>query len=167
MKKIATIAIAGLVAAASLNAADFKGSGASFPYSVYQGWIKAYNKATGVKIDYISEGSGAGIKHIEARQSNFVGSDKPLTPRVLKKNGLSLVGGFVFFLFLVSGPGTAMAIPSFARQTGLSCAACHTVFPELTSFGRQFKLNGYTLTGIKTINETKTNKEGKKSKLLK
>ncbi len=85
----------------------------------------------------------------------------------LKKNGLSLVGGFVFFLFLVSGPGTAMAIPSFARQTGLSCAACHTVFPELTSFGRQFKLNGYTLTGIKTINETKTNKEGKKSKLLK
>ncbi len=99
MKKIATIAIAGLVAAASMNAADFKGSGASFPYSVYQKWIKAYNKATGIKIDYISEGSGAGIKHIEARQSNFGGSDKPLTPRVLKKNGLyqfpAVVGAIV------------------------------------------------------------------------
>jgi hypothetical protein len=40
---------------------------------------------------------------------------------------------------------TAQAVPSFARQTGMACAACHTQFPELTSFGRQFKLNGYTL----------------------
>lgn len=46
---------------------------------------------------------------------------------------------------------TAQAVPSFARQTGMPCAACHTVFPELTSFGRTFKLNGYTLTGIKQI----------------
>lgn len=41
--------------------------------------------------------------------------------------------------------GTAYAIPSFARQTGMPCSACHTVFPELTPFGRQFKLRGYTL----------------------
>ena len=39
----------------------------------------------------------------------------------------------------------AFAIPSFARQTGLQCASCHTVFPSLTVFGRQFKLRGYTL----------------------
>ena len=40
---------------------------------------------------------------------------------------------------------TASAVPSFARQTGMACAACHTMFPELTAFGRQFKLNGYTM----------------------
>jgi len=45
----------------------------------------------------------------------------------------------------------AQAVPSFARQTGLSCNVCHSVAPELTSFGRLFKLNGYTLTGIKQI----------------
>lgn len=45
----------------------------------------------------------------------------------------------------------AEAVPSFARQTGLACAACHTVFPELNSFGRSFKMNGYTLTGIKQV----------------
>ena len=45
----------------------------------------------------------------------------------------------------------AQAVPSFARQTGMACAACHTVFPELNSFGRSFKLNGYTLTGIKQV----------------
>lgn len=40
----------------------------------------------------------------------------------------------------------AGAIPSMARQTGYTCAQCHTVFPELTPFGRQFKLGGYTDT---------------------
>ena len=86
----------------------------------------------------------------------------------LKKNGLLLPGGFVFFLFLIMSTGTVQAIPSYARQTGMSCSACHTVFPELTAFGRQFKLNGYTLVGIKTINQNKESKNGKeKSKLLK
>lgn len=45
----------------------------------------------------------------------------------------------------------AWAVPSFARQTGLPCNVCHSTPPELTSFGRLFKLNGYTLTGIKQI----------------
>ncbi len=39
----------------------------------------------------------------------------------------------------------AEAVPSFARQTGLGCAACHTAYPELNAFGREFKLRGYTL----------------------
>jgi hypothetical protein len=43
------------------------------------------------------------------------------------------------------------AVPSFARQTGMTCAACHTIFPELTPFGREFKLNGYVLDNIKQV----------------
>jgi hypothetical protein len=43
------------------------------------------------------------------------------------------------------------SVPGYSRQTGLACSACHSSFPELTSFGRQFKLNGYTITNIKTI----------------
>jgi hypothetical protein len=43
------------------------------------------------------------------------------------------------------------AVPSFARQTGMTCAACHTVFPELTPFGREFKLNGYVLDNMKQV----------------
>ncbi len=46
-----------------------------------------------------------------------------------------------------SGWQRAQAVPSFARQTGQPCAACHTAFPELTAFGRRFKLMGYTLEG--------------------
>lgn len=45
----------------------------------------------------------------------------------------------------------AQAVPSFARQTGMACAACHTVFPELTHFGRVFKANGYVLDNLKQV----------------
>ncbi len=44
----------------------------------------------------------------------------------------------------------AAALPSYARQTGLPCSRCHITFPELTEFGREFKLNGYVLSGQKT-----------------
>src|SRR5580698_4719207 len=44
--------------------------------------------------------------------------------------------------------GTAHAVPSFARQTGLSCNVCHSDPPELTAFGRNFKLKGYVLTDM-------------------
>ncbi|WP_408587270.1 hypothetical protein [Novosphingobium sp.] len=41
----------------------------------------------------------------------------------------------------------AMAVPSFADQTGQPCQACHVggFGPQLTPFGREFKLNGYTM----------------------
>src|SRR5579872_4574176 len=48
-------------------------------------------------------------------------------------------------LVLLSVPKSADAVPSYARQTGLACEACHTVFPALTAFGRTFKASGYTL----------------------
>jgi hypothetical protein len=40
----------------------------------------------------------------------------------------------------------AHALPSFARQTGQRCAACHVGgnWPQLTPWGRFFKLAGYT-----------------------
>ena len=46
-----------------------------------------------------------------------------------------------------AAPHQALALPSFARQTGQQCAACHNGFPELTPYGRLFKLNGYTFGG--------------------
>ena len=44
-------------------------------------------------------------------------------------------------------PACAAALPAFNRQTGQNCQACHAggQFPELTPYGRLFKLTGYTL----------------------
>jgi hypothetical protein len=50
-------------------------------------------------------------------------------------------------------PPPASAVPSFARQTGQPCAASHTAFPELTPFGRRFKLGGYTTGGGLTFEQ--------------
>ena len=50
----------------------------------------------------------------------------------------------------------AAAVPSYARQTGLACEACHTVFPELTPFGRRFKLNGYLTNNRQEISDVTT-----------
>ncbi len=50
-------------------------------------------------------------------------------------------------LLLALAPTSAQAVPSFARQTGQNCVACHAggQFPELTPYGRMFKLTGYTI----------------------
>lgn len=57
----------------------------------------------------------------------------------------------IIILVLFIHLGETKALPSYARQTGMSCASCHYSFPELTAFGRQFKINGYTMTMMKTI----------------
>lgn len=62
-----------------------------------------------------------------------------------------VVSIFVFAALLSAT--RAQAVPAFARQTGMSCSQCHTVFPELTPFGRQFKAGGYTQSMTKQISE--------------
>src|SRR2546423_2017653 len=54
--------------------------------------------------------------------------------------------------------------PTYARQTGLACSACHTHFPELTPTGRAFKLNGYVFRRSESL-EGKS-PEGQQSLLL-
>src|SRR3989339_1210649 len=42
----------------------------------------------------------------------------------------------------------AQAVPSFARQTGMPCDACHFQgFPSLNAMGRGFRAEGYTMEG--------------------
>lgn len=65
----------------------------------------------------------------------------------------SLVPGALLFgtALLVHRP--AAAVPAFAQQTGRNCAACHVggFGPELTTFGREFKIGGYTLRSHSSI----------------
>ena len=54
------------------------------------------------------------------------------------------------FLMLIS---PAEAVPSYARQTGQEGIACHVSFPELTPYGRYFKLTGYTIGKVAISSE--------------
>ena len=69
---------------------------------------------------------------------------------VLSRASVEVILGIAAFCFVLIGTSNqATALPSFARQTGAPCGACHTDFPALTPFGRQFKLGGYTMGGGK------------------
>src|SRR6266571_965383 len=73
---------------------------------------------------------------------------------------MSRPAGMLFALLIgLCGAGTASAVPSFARQTGMACQSCHTVFPELTPFGRSFKLNAYTIDNLPQVQGISASKE--------
>ena len=102
IRKFLAANLIGAVAVAFGSAAvaqDVTGAGASFPAPLYAKWASEYNKATGVKINYQSVGSGAGIKQIEAKTVAFGASDMPLPDEDLAKNGLmqfpTVIGGVV------------------------------------------------------------------------
>jgi hypothetical protein len=50
------------------------------------------------------------------------------------------------FAVAALGAGSALAVPSFAIQTDHPCQSCHVggFGPQLTPYGREFKLRGYT-----------------------
>src|SRR6516164_9958890 len=50
-------------------------------------------------------------------------------------------------LLIIGYVSSAVALPSYARQTGQPCGTCHTDFAGLTPYGRLFKINGYTAGG--------------------
>ncbi len=98
----AVIGIALLFTAPSGHAAEvtaISGAGATFPYPVYSKWAAAYNRETGVRVNYQSIGSGGGIKQIKAKTVDFGASDAPLKPADLDKSGLlqfpMIMGGVV------------------------------------------------------------------------
>jgi hypothetical protein len=66
----------------------------------------------------------------------FVAANRP------KGAAIGLLIGAIWLF----APAVSQAVPSFARQMNLQCIVCHTEFPILTEFGRQFKLSGYSMS---------------------
>ena len=60
----------------------------------------------------------------------------------------------ILWLVALSVPA-AYAVPSYSRQTGMSCATCHYTPPELTPFGRKFKLEAYAFMTKPEVKEDK------------
>jgi len=85
--------------AVTAQAQDITGAGATFPAPLYAKWADAYNKATGIKVNYQSVGSGAGINQIKAKTVQFGASDMPLKDEQLAEAGLfqfpTAIGGVV------------------------------------------------------------------------
>ncbi|MBI5711394.1 MAG: phosphate ABC transporter substrate-binding protein PstS [Candidatus Eisenbacteria bacterium] len=72
---------AALAAGAAVPAAaqSLTGAGATFPYPIYSKWFDMYGEKTGVRINYQSIGSGAGIQQVRAGTVDFGASDAALS----------------------------------------------------------------------------------------
>ena len=74
------------------------GAGATFPNPIYTKWFDAYNKKTGVQINYQSIGSGGGIRQFTEGTVDFGASDGPMS-----NEQMQAVGGKVLHVPTVLG----------------------------------------------------------------
>jgi len=74
-------------------------------------------------------------------------------PVSLRRLSHLLITGLLFAL----ASDAALAMPVFARQYEMTCAACHAAFPRLNAFGEQFRDNNFRLSNWreKTTLDTK------------
>lgn len=97
MNKLFAIMLAAVSITA--HAQTINGAGATFPAPLYSKWAEAYNKETGVRLNYQSIGSGAGIRQIEGKTVTFGASDMPLKDDKLQSMGATqfptVIGGVV------------------------------------------------------------------------
>ncbi|MFD0668582.1 phosphate ABC transporter substrate-binding protein PstS [Ramlibacter sp. MAHUQ-53] len=98
-RRSAAVGLISLSFAGLAFAQEVTGAGASFPAPLYAKWAADYNKATGVRVNYQSVGSGAGIKQIDAKTVAFGASDMPLADEELAKKGQiqfpTVIGGVI------------------------------------------------------------------------
>jgi phosphate transport system substrate-binding protein len=71
-------AAAVLVTAPPAAGQGLTGAGATFPNPIYTKWFDAYNKKTGVQINYQSIGSGGGIRQFTEGTVDFGATDGPM-----------------------------------------------------------------------------------------
>jgi phosphate transport system substrate-binding protein len=72
------LGIASLLAVQASAQVSLTGAGATFPNPIYTKWFDAYNKKTGVQINYQSIGSGGGIRQFTEGTVDFGASDGPM-----------------------------------------------------------------------------------------
>src|SRR5689334_1214445 len=89
------MALTGSPAAAQVS---LTGAGATFPNPIYTKWFDAYNKKTGVRINYQSIGSGGGIRQFTEGTVDFGASDGPMND-----DQMQAVGGKVLHVPTVLG----------------------------------------------------------------
>lgn len=82
---VAALVLATLAGVAALaRAQNLTGAGATFPYPLYSKWFDTYARATGVRVNYQSIGSGGGIRQFIQGTVDFGATDSPMNADQLK-----------------------------------------------------------------------------------
>jgi phosphate transport system substrate-binding protein len=73
-----------ILSASPAVAQTLTGAGATFPNPIYTKWFDAYNKKTGVQINYQSIGSGGGIRQFTEGTVDFGATDGPMNDQQIQ-----------------------------------------------------------------------------------
>ncbi len=93
------------------------GSGASFPFPLYSNWFKTFSRArAGVRIDYQSKGSGAGVRDFINRTVDFAASDAAMTDaQIAQVEGgallLPVTAGEIVLAYNLPGVDASLRLP--------------------------------------------------------
>jgi phosphate transport system substrate-binding protein len=98
MRKPIIAGLALLVLALPAAAQSLTGAGATFPNPIYTKWFDAFNKKTGIQINYQSIGSGGGIRQYTEGTVDFGATDGPMS-----QEQMSAVQGQVLHIPTVLG----------------------------------------------------------------
>lgn len=125
------------------------GAGATFPYPLYTKWFDAYQKATGVQINYQSIGSGGGISQLRNKTVDFGASDAPLS-----NSDLTTMPGKVVQIPTVAG-AVAVVVNGAPQGVKLSGPVLADIFvgkinrwndPQITALNPGVTLPGKAIT---------------------
>lgn len=99
----------------SSASAALTGAGATFPYPIYSKWFDEYQKVSGVRINYQSIGSGAGIQQLKAKTVDFGASDAPLSDEEIRSMPgavvhIPTVAGAVVLIYNTQGVGKSLRL---------------------------------------------------------
>ncbi|MBL0172843.1 MAG: phosphate ABC transporter substrate-binding protein PstS [Gemmatimonadaceae bacterium] len=70
---------------------DLTGAGATFPYPIYARWFNEYAQRTNVRINYLSIGSGGGIRQVMDGTVDFGATDAPMTDEELARSSTPIM----------------------------------------------------------------------------
>ena len=122
--RLGLIGLAAAIGAAPLPAQSLTGAGSTFGTPIYTAWADAFNKKTGIQINYQSIGSGGGIQQFTQGTVDFGATDGPMTDTQI-----------------AAAQGKVIHIP-----TVLGAVVLTWNLPALGS--RKLKLDGPTIAGI-------------------
>jgi phosphate transport system substrate-binding protein len=88
------------------------GAGATFPYPVYTRWFSRFADESGIRINYRSIGSGAGVRALNDGTASFAATDAPLDTVPL----------------IVGGAAVSYHVPELTRQLRLDGSTLADIF---------------------------------------
>jgi phosphate transport system substrate-binding protein len=105
--------------------AEINAAGATFPYPVYTRWFSRFADETGIRINYQSVGSGAGVQALAEGTVAFAATDAPLTATEraqLKDRSVRQVP------LIVGGAAVSYHLPAVQRQLRLDGATLADIY---------------------------------------